>query len=147
MSFYSEQFLMDMDEILLRCDRILENHISDTELSVIKRDMEDLKKQSELYYENLKDQIENSKLDISRKLAAIVLKEDEKIEDFFESYYSVDNFFGSEISMENMNEIALYVEYLSGRAKQAFRDALIGAMGLKLLAETNDKKKITETEE
>ncbi len=147
MSFYSEQFLMDMDEILLRCDRILENHISDTELSVIKRDMEDLKKQSELYYENLKDQIKNSKLDFSRKLAAIVLKEDENIENFFESYYSVDNFFGSEISMEKMNEIALYVEYLSGRAKQAFRDALIGAMGLKLLAETNCKKQFNETEE
>ena len=147
MSFYSEQFLMDMDEILLRCDQILENSISDDELSVIKSDMEDLKKQSELYYENLKDQIENSKLDFSRKLAAIVLKEDEEIKRFPETYYSLDNSFGSVGSIENVNEIALYVEYLSGRAKQAFRDALIGAMRLKLLAETNDKKKITETEE
>ena len=102
MSFYSEQFLMDMDEILLRCDQILENSISDDELSVIKSDMEDLKKQSELYYENLKDQIENSKLDFSRKLAAIVLKEDEEIERFLETYYSLDNSFGSVGSIENV---------------------------------------------
>ncbi len=139
MDYFSKQVFSDVEDMLQKCDQILESSISEEELPAIRQEMEELRRQSIEYYDNLKDQVENSKLEFSRKVASMILREDKDIKQYLEDQYLRNRAFFTEPAANDIDERALYVEYLSGRARQAFRDAMMGAINLRLLAGINNK--------
>lgn len=121
MELFTERFLQEMEDILNRCNTILEEKYPRNELNEMKCYVETFQKQLNDYQKNLKEQESNSKLELSRNFASIFLKEDREMT--------------SNLKFKNIDENALYVEYLTGRARIALVEALMGAISLKLLAE------------
>ncbi len=118
----SEEALEKMEIVFEACDHILELDLSDQVIDEMRVQISALQKQSEDYQKHLMDQENNSKSYISRDMAAVLLREDHRVGEWQD-----------EIS-QDINVGALYVEYLTGRARQSIREALIVAMHLKILS-------------
>ncbi len=132
---YSDEVLQDMESLFSDCNHILEEDISDQVMDQMHKRITLLQKQSEEYKENLLDQESNSKSPVSREMASLLLTEDRKIRDMIERYFSpAEDTMRMAGARADVNVGALYVEYLTGRALQSTREALIGAMNLKILS-------------
>ncbi len=130
----SDETLYSIKELFVFCNHILEEELSDQDLKRIQDQIRDLLNQSEGYRELLQDQKENSRSDLSREIAGAFLEEDQTFQDFMKDSIVMKNDRKcSSGSGDDFNEGALYVEYLTGRAMQSIREALIGAMNLKTM--------------
>lgn len=133
---FSDETLYSIKELFVFCDHILEEELSDQDLRKIQDRICDLLNQSEEYQELLLDQKEHSRSELSREIAGTFLEEDQRFQDFMKDTIVMKNdrkcLSGGE---DDFNEGALYVEYLTGRAMQSIREALIGAMNLKTIQE------------
>ncbi len=96
--------------------------------------MQQLLAQSELYYRNLADKGENSRSEVSRRIAATLLNEERwSVNPLYYKKGFPGDINDEDLTMTDLDIEALYVEYLTGRARQALRDAEMGALYLKLL--------------
>ncbi len=141
MTCFSDEVLKDMENLFTVCNHILEENIPDQGIDKMKDQVIVLRQQSEDYKKNLLDQENNSKSDVSREMASLLLTEDRKLEDLIErDFPSERNRLQTAGSGPDMNVGALYVEYLTGRAMQSIREALVGAMNLKILSKRTDEQ-------
>lgn len=130
-----ENIRTELDELSEDVKRILDSKISEPEIKGIKKYLDQLLSQSETYYRNLKDKGMNSRSEVSRRMAMSLLSEERWS---VNPLYNKEGF-PSDIKREDISSVdldieALYVEYLTGRARQALRDAEMGALYLKLLS-------------
>lgn len=164
---YSDESLQGMTKLFDICDHILEEDVPDWVVAEMREWIICLEKQSDAYRKNLLDQERNSKSELSRKMASLLLTEDRKIEAVIESEIPImrdlspddgryacgtankrdrsdgmhDREKQGDMTRSDVNIGALYVEYLTGRAMQSIRDALIGAMKLKILSKNTEMTK------
>ncbi len=134
-----EQVLGNVDSLLSRCDHILETELSDQELVRLQAELNHLKTQSASYLQELADKKANACSEHSRIIAALILTEEQNLEEFMTTQFPQGSRTDREsLSDQELNIGALYVEYMTDRARQSLREALIGACQLKLL----DKERI-----
>ncbi len=130
-----ENIRTELDGLSEDIRKILDSEVSEAEIQGIEAYMQQLMSQSETYYSNLRDKGMNSRSEVSRRMAMSLLNEER---------WSVNPLYNKEgfpldinstnISSMDLDIEALYVEYLTGRARQALRDAEMGALYLKLLS-------------
>ncbi len=141
---FSEEILQDMkkmETLFTTCDHILEEEVSEQTIREMQDRVQNLREQSEAYKHSLQDQEDHSRSPESRGMAALLLTEDREIEARIKRQFpDAGDRAGEETPPADVNVGALYVEYLTGRAMQSIRIALIGAMNLKLLSEDRKKK-------
>lgn len=139
MADFSDKALQSMEELLDICDHILEEDLSDHTINKMRDRIVFLQKQSEDYSNYLTDQENNSRSSLSREMASLLLEEDKEIRNCLGKVFPDTKcrmrVFGINTD-ENMG--ALCVEYLTGRARQSIRDALISAMKLRILSEDTE---------
>lgn len=134
MEAYPEKAHVEMEALLTQCDHILETHFSDEELADLQNGLRLLQTEAEAYRVDLADKEAHSCSGLSRGMASMLLTEDRRVEDYLASCFSPPgDVSGVSLSDQDRNVGALYVEYLTGRARQSVREALIGAARLKLL--------------
>ncbi len=129
MSGCSNEALCSMEKLLSFCDHILEEPLSDQDISIMRDELNHLQIQSEHYKEHLRDQGNHSKSDLSRELAEMLIAEDDHFCNYLEDAFPIRE---KASEQEDFNAGALCVEYLTDRARQSVREALMGAMNLKI---------------
>lgn len=135
METISDETLKSIEQILAECDHILEIELPDNVIDEMEEQIAMLQQRSEEYIGNLADQEQHSRSASSRDMAALLLAEEEKIRELIEKELaSVGNRTDVSETEQAINVCALCVEYLTGRARQSIREALIGAMNLKILS-------------
>lgn len=113
---------------------VLDSEISEEDLQGIRGDMQQLLAQSERYYKELKDKGENSRSEVSRHIANVLLNEEcWSVNPLYNKEGFPKEFGDEDISSTDLDLEALYVEYLTGRAGQALRDAEMGELYLKII--------------
>ncbi len=127
MAGFTDETLTSMEDMFTVCDHILEEEMSKEDLDSLEERIGSLCRQTEDYRDYLRDQESNSRLELSREMAAALLAEDRRIRELVEKDFPS----GDRSESADVNVGALYVEYLTGRARQSVREALIGAMILK----------------
>ncbi len=132
---HPDEVLQDMESLFTDCNHILEEDIPDQIIDQMREWMSFLEKQSEEYKQNLLEHESNSKSALSREMASLLLTEEKKIKDLIERDFPyAEEKENAAAPRADVNVGALYVEYLTGRALQSAREALIGAMNLKVLS-------------
>ncbi len=129
-----EEALQDIQELLSDCEHILEIDCSDQKLCEMLEQLEILKSQSDGYLEQLMDQKMNSKSGRSREMASLMLTEEKNLQRQLAKGISSDEKSPAD-DCGDLNIGVLYVEYLTGRAMQSIREALISAMCLKIVSD------------
>lgn len=133
MNKYSHEALDSIEGLFTFCEHILDEPLEDQDLIAIQDKLTCLQRQCDAYQEQLRDQKAHSKSDQSKSMAATFLKEDTLFQDFMKKAFSEKKNSDADEIEASMNIGALYVEYLTGRARQSVREALIGAFSLKLI--------------
>ncbi len=133
-------FLVGMGSLLEACNHILEEKIPKDDLEGLLAQIDIMVAQSESYMANLQNQGTNSRSSISREIASLILNEDKKLRALIEKDFPEPGKHESAKGPEDLNVGVLYEEYLTGRAMQAVREALIGAVNLKMLQEKDAGK-------
>lgn len=140
MTGFSNEALGGIENLLFVCDHILEEDIPEQEIPKMQERLRLLQKQSDDYKKRLSDQGENSMSDLSRRIASLFLEEDRILESFIKKNFTDTDYTGNYSGVAgDINIGALCVEYLTDRARQSIREALIGAMNLKILQRRMDQ--------
>ncbi len=138
MTLLTEQTKTGIEELLACCDHILEEKMTEQELQNIRIELNELCQQAENYRSRLQDQKQHSRSDLSRKIASQLLQEDRKLSALLSGYFP-ERENGAWEEERDADIGALYVEYLTGRARQSIREALIGAIHLKILQKETEQ--------
>lgn len=141
MSSNLENIRSGLDELSAVCSNILDPESSEIEMQRIREYMHQLLAESEQYYRNLADKGKNSRSEVSRRIAMTLLNEERWSVNplYFKEGFPAD-INDEDISLMDLDIEALYVEYLTGRARQALRDAEMGELYLKLLSYRRNSK-------
>ena len=119
-----------LDAIVSDCKKLFDAELSAKELERLDDNLELLAREDEAYRRSLADLRDNSCADISRTIAAEVERGEHLTEQFtretFAKLLSGENMTGDE-----QNAAALYIEYLADHARHELRQALIAAYRLK----------------
>lgn len=139
---YLDSALREIETLFHNSIHILGTGISEQTEENLQNQLTRLQKQSEDYKAFLSDQAEHSRSSLSRDMAALIMIEERKIENLLAEYFPDDPEKAADmISDEDYNVRALYEEYLTGRAMQSVREALIGAIKLRILSERSKQIK------
>ncbi len=144
MTGISNEAFCSMEKLFVFCEHILDERVSLQEMTAMQNELMLLQKQSEDYQEQLQDQEEHSRSDHSKMIAASFLEEDRRFRDFTKRTFLAGKRKETDEETDDMDLGALYVEYLTGRARQSVREALIGALNLKLSSVGEEDQKETE---
>lgn len=140
---YFDGTLREMEQLFHSCIYILETEASDQNGKAMQEQLVSLQTQSDVYKTFLSDQAEHSRSVMSRDMASLIIAEEGKIESLLAEYFPDDPEKATAVlSDADYNIRALFEEYLTGRAMQSVREALIVALKLRMLSERS--KHITQ---
>ncbi len=125
--------LHGMGSLLESCNHILEEKIPKDDISYLLSQADLMTTQSDTYRAELRNQSENSRSGVSREIATQILDEDIKVTDLIQKAFPECEMISEDGEDVDLNVGALYEEYLTGRAMQAIREAIIGAIHLKMI--------------
>ena len=119
-----------LDAIISDCKKLFDAELSEKEMERLNDSLELLAQEDETYRRSLADLKTNSCAEISRTIAAEVERGEQLTEQFTKETFA-RLLSGKDVTGDELNAAALYIEYLADHARHELRQALIAAYRLK----------------